>query len=458
MAKTILSSKFTEWEGLDAIQSAVHSMRCIFREISKDDFGIDGEIEIVSPKLGQQGYQTTGGIIKVQAKSGKSYVRSDTDTTFITPVEKNDLETWHSSNVPVILVVFHPIDEVPYWKDIKSYIASNTTVFQRPYHIKFDKSTDVFDSTCYDRLRNLAGVSSLQITHQQNERLYSNILRVKRQPMIMTHAATDYTVYEDIRTQLIPGFVPPFCIHNGRLYTFSNLRDKKCNLRQFCDVSAISDMAPNEWRDDPQRERDYMFLLNQLLGIHMRRCGLKYNPRFKRNYFPRRNDESQEVKRKWFNIRTQRTVPARTVVKYYEYGFDKFWRHQAVQLRFKFVKKELYLEITPRYFFTEDGEYPWDKDKVGAYTTRIRSQERNVHFLNHVLFWSDVISNHQPIIKMKLDNRTIITMDKEPGFGIANFAIPGDPAIYQEDDPTGQHDFFDMLTSDDMGDEDEYYD
>ena len=43
MGKTVLPSKFQEWKGLDRISLAVHEMGCIFREITKDDYGLDGE-------------------------------------------------------------------------------------------------------------------------------------------------------------------------------------------------------------------------------------------------------------------------------------------------------------------------------------------------------------------------------------------------------------------------------
>jgi hypothetical protein len=84
-------------------------MKCIFREINKDDFGIDGEIEVVIPKPDGKGYQTTGGIIKVQAKSGMSYVKQDTETSFSSPVSKADLETWYQANYPTVYIVHHPV-------------------------------------------------------------------------------------------------------------------------------------------------------------------------------------------------------------------------------------------------------------------------------------------------------------------------------------------------------------
>ena len=80
-------------------------MKCIFREITKDDFGIDGEIEIVVPKPDGKGFETTGGIINVQAKSGMSYVKGDSNDGFFSQVRKEDLELWYNANYPTIYIV-----------------------------------------------------------------------------------------------------------------------------------------------------------------------------------------------------------------------------------------------------------------------------------------------------------------------------------------------------------------
>jgi uncharacterized protein DUF4365 len=182
MGKTITISKFSEWSGLDKISSMVHSMRCIYREITKDDFGVDAEIEVVVPKAGGKGYETTGGIVKVQAKSGESYILQDSPSAFSTPVERNDLLTWNSSTFPIIFIVYHPGDGLLYWKDIKAYIKTTPQVFQSPVRILFDKAADRFDEQTYDALCALALVSPPRISHQQRERLFpiscsSNALR-----------------------------------------------------------------------------------------------------------------------------------------------------------------------------------------------------------------------------------------------------------------------------------------
>lgn len=65
MSKTVQPSKLTEWKGLDRISAVVHEMGNIWREMTKDDFGLDGEIEVVTAKADGPGCETTGGIVKV---------------------------------------------------------------------------------------------------------------------------------------------------------------------------------------------------------------------------------------------------------------------------------------------------------------------------------------------------------------------------------------------------------
>lgn len=455
MGKTILPSKFTEWQGLDAIQSTVHEMKCIFREITKDDFGIDGEIEMTVPKPGGQGYETAGGIIKVQAKSGASYVKQNSETSFTTPIGNSDLQSWHNSNFPVLFIVYNPHDEKLYWRHIQSYLKEDPTAFQPPLKIEFRKPQDEFHTGSYHELCKLAAVSPPRVDQNTRERLFSNRLFVKMQPQIMTFAPSGFESTSKVRAELKPGFVPPFCLRGKHLFTLSDLRNRRCILRKCCDSTKIRDMTPREWINDTSLRNDYVFLLNQLLGIHLYRCGLKYNHRLKVNYFPRDNSTDTEFKRKWYNVRTERHS-SRTVVKYYEYGPNRFWRHQAVSLRFRFMNKSLGLEVVPRYLFTTDGQTLWDSEKIGPYTTRIKAQERNLNFLTNVLFWSDILSQGQQEITIQLDGRTAMCIEKLPMHGFAEFAIVTDPAHYEEPDDTGQLELFELEPTESGEDDDEF--
>ena len=142
-------------------------------------------------------------------------------------------------------------------------------------------------------------------------------------------------------------------------------------------------------------------------------------------------------------------------MKHYEYGSDRFWRHQAVSLKFKFVGKALCLEVVPRYLFTTDGQRSWDSEKIGPYTTRIKAQERNLNFLTNVLFWSDILSQGQQKIELQLYGRTAMCIEKFPMHGFADFAIAIDPANYEEPDDMGQLDLFDSALDEAGEDDDE---
>ncbi len=133
-------------------------------------------------------------------------------------------------------------------------------------------------------------------------------------------------------------------------------------------------------------------------------------------------------------MRTGHAARPRLVVKYYQYGKDAYWRHLAVNLTFLHIGDAWYLQIIPKYFYTEDGRTPCDSKKVGAYTTKVKAVERNTHVLNHVLFWADVLSQSGPVIELQLNCKTIMSIEKMPLSGTAHFAIVSDPVAYDDDD------------------------
>ena len=440
MAKTVPSSKFIEWKGLDRISSIVHEeMRCIFRELSKDDFGIDGEIEVVTPKADGKGFETTGSIVKVQAKSGASFIVEDKEDAFSTPVRREDLDLWHRSTYPVLFIVYHPSDDKLYAKEVKSYISQTPSVFAKPYKIKFTKSHDEFNGSYYSQVANHARVSPPRLSFHQQEQFYSNLLPVVRLPKCYVAQSLKNSV-DDLR-KAVSGFLPPFTITNKKLYTLGDLRHRdsafKDHFKGKIQISTGEDLLL-----DDERRRDYIYLLNRLLGLHNNGCGIRYNKDFKRNYFPRQNDEDLEFKLDWVSVRTGKKAPERIIAKYYKYGLFEFWRHLAASMSFVQFGSNIYLQIIPKYFFTKDGEAPCDSDLVGAYTTRVKAREFNPQVLNHVLFWSHVLSQGQDAIRFQLYGRPILVIEKKPLVGLSPFAIPSDPATFEEKFPSEQIDLF----------------
>lgn len=88
-------------------------MDWVWRPTPNDDVGIDGEIE-----LGNDG-AATAKIIKVQVKSGASYIRNSTGTRFDFYASSADLSYWNGANLPVIVVVYDPAKGEGYWKPVQ---------------------------------------------------------------------------------------------------------------------------------------------------------------------------------------------------------------------------------------------------------------------------------------------------------------------------------------------------
>ena len=455
MAKTILDTKFTELKGLDRISRIVHEMHCLFRVISQDDVGIDGEIEVVTPKPDGNGFQTSGGIIKVQAKSGRSYVKKDNGSTFATPVRMDDLEYWNNCTFPVFFIVYHQDDDALYYKEIKSYIQATADVWQVPLEVVFDKSTDLFSASAKHMVCHYAAVSPPRISFEQQERLYSNLLPVKQLPKTMAFAETRRSSYQRVKEE-IAGYTPPFCIHENFLYTLSDLRHDLNVLRDFCDIGTIDDYPTSKWMDDDELRKNLVFMFNQLLGSHCYRCGLAYNPDFGRTYFPRETDDDADTRfvRTWTSPRTKREAPPRAVAQYYEYGALRFWRHLAAEFHFLRIGRKWFLQVVPKYLFTEDGKTPCDPELVGPYTTRLKAMEHNPQVLNHVLFWAHTLAGGHNRIEMTLFHEPLIVVEKEPLTVVADFAIPIDPATYEEKPPSGQMTLFGL---DDLEDDTDEY-
>lgn len=461
--KTVPPSKFMEWRGLDRIQMICHEMKCIFRDITKDDFGLDGEIEVVVPKADGSGYETKGGIVKIQGKAGSSYVRSDSAEAFHTPVSRADLELWRTSNFPVLFIVYHPDDDALYWREGREYVRDTPGVWQPPHAIHFRKARDRFTTDVYSTLCDLAGTATPRLVYTQREQLYSNLLRVTALPRVLYSAETDYANADAIREK-VHGWTPPFDVVGKRIITPSNLRSEGNVLRPYCRDRHVSDLLVRDWLNDEAHRKVFVYLLNQILGQHLRRCGLTYNREHRRNFFPLTDPDQTEYLRAWYSVRTKRQN-RRQIIKFYEYGVDRFWRHLAVNLTFQAFGSSWYLQIIPRYFFTADGRMPWDSEKVGPYTTRIRAAEHNLHVLNQVLFWSDVLADGKTSVEMLLDGRPAIVVNREPATTLTSFAIPSDPAAYIEERTIEQPPLFgltewDLRRTDDedelaQGDEDD---
>lgn len=84
----------------------------LFREQHVHDYGIDAQVEIAKNGM------PTGDLIAIQIKSGVSYFSERTNGHVIFRTYDNHIEYWFRHSLPVILVLYHPEEDVCYWESI----------------------------------------------------------------------------------------------------------------------------------------------------------------------------------------------------------------------------------------------------------------------------------------------------------------------------------------------------
>ena len=99
----------------------------IWRPTPNDDYGLDGELQFTRDGV------VTGFIVKVQIKSGPSYLRNKTASGFDYHVSATDAAYWTKVSFLVILVVYDPVAKAGYWVDVKRHLtrpdfAANSTI------------------------------------------------------------------------------------------------------------------------------------------------------------------------------------------------------------------------------------------------------------------------------------------------------------------------------------------
>ena len=82
-------------DGVIAVEQACNRLDLIWRNLLEEDVGVDGTIEIA---LGEF---PTGKIVGAQVKSGASYIRSETTSSFRFYPGKDDLAYWEELSIPL---------------------------------------------------------------------------------------------------------------------------------------------------------------------------------------------------------------------------------------------------------------------------------------------------------------------------------------------------------------------
>jgi hypothetical protein len=291
--------------------------------------------------------------------------------------------------------------------------------------VQFDKAADLFHVGAAHALREVAATArpgSYFSAPRCTEELTPNLLRVSAMATTLYWAPTDAKSVREFwaRVREHDPYPPGEAIlRSGAVLSFRNLDQPP--WREVCDTGAVEEFDTAEWAlsDDPDRERDFVDLLNRAMKEMVRR-EMSYDRVHYALYF-RPNPGNRERKIAYF---AEKKSADRSVAKPYKKpdGQTKFWRHSAFQWQFIRIGDEWYVQITPTYHFTRDGKQP---DKFAAdHLSTIKRMEWNPDVRGQFGMWRAYLSadEQEDMFREVYPYLTLAPVEKL----VAHFGVPDD--------------------------------
>lgn len=400
-AKAVPKSVRIGQRGINIIERIVEDMGHLWTPTRPaSDAGTDGFIELCDHES-----RATGQVVQVQSKATLGAFRNETDTTFEFQCDERDLARWLEGNAPFVLIVSRPPDEA-YWVPIKSYFSDPQVRANRL--VRFDKRANAFNKEASQALHHLAVPRTSGIYTQtpapRDEILFSNLLPVARYAQRIYSAATGLRVPKEVIAALHEHVEHPrgeWFLKDKRIFSFHDLRNEPWS--KVLDAGTVQDFSTDDWALSHDREKmnDFIRLLGESLRDHLGRRGVKS---YKRRtgvaayyFFKGNKDLSPRVVR-W---RALKKHGERTVFEGHLSKLDPtriaYYRHLAFLPRFRRIAGNWFLEITPTYHFTKDGEEPdpYREERL----SKIKRIEKNAAVFANVLFWGRFIESPDDLFR-----------------------------------------------------------
>lgn len=106
--------------GVASVQLAFQKLGFLFREQPIEDYGVDVHIEIVEQE------HATGKLVALQIKSGESFFKEIRKQHIVYYATQNDVEYWLSVPFPVLLILYHPEEDIIYWQIVLDRTVEKT--------------------------------------------------------------------------------------------------------------------------------------------------------------------------------------------------------------------------------------------------------------------------------------------------------------------------------------------
>jgi hypothetical protein len=275
------------------------------------------------------------------------------------------------------------------------------------------------------------------------ELLVSNLLKLDGIPSIIwsgeTSARKPSEIWEKIRTN--DGFI----LREKRLYTFANLTDELCPLRNVVDPASIGKVEDSSvWLSDADKRRNLIALLNDCVKQHARERRIGKDEKGRFYFWPilDRGDDPDATpipQTRYYELPGDKKLRAVAAKKTSPADNSTFWVHYAARIKVELFNATSFLRLEPTYIFTRNGREPLDGKSVGRLSIQWSGKQQNPDVLRAILFWSHILSDGRPQIRIAVGSG-FLTASIVPALARTSFGAAGDyiriGALVQEFDPT----------------------
>jgi hypothetical protein len=394
--KTISAEGLLGQKGINLIEKVVLEMQSLWTPSGPNEVGIDGYIELFDPVS----RVALGKTLAVQSKALSNFT-NEIDESFDYWCDRRDLNYWLQGNMPVIVIVSRPASDEAYWVCVKDYFADNKARSSTKIH--FSKGMQRFTRQSLRELADLGRSPEIGLylaPVPRLERLHSNLIPLIDHPPRIYIASTVYRLPREVWAAFRREGLNAdgaWVLRDKHILAFHDLNESPWN--SVCDPGTIEEFDTIEWSDsvDGDRRRQFVQLLNRTLSTQLG-PEVRYWPKEDCYAFVGRLDEGTS-KRSYKSLKRQ--SPLSVVSKFESKSSEgrtfEWLRHLGFRGQFRRLNGQWYLEITPTYRFTSDGNwlYRYHEDALKG----IKRLEGNRAVLSAVLFWADYLNPEENLFR-----------------------------------------------------------
>lgn len=412
--------------GIALIHRRVSQMKHVWHERSLDA-GIDGTIELRDPVTGEMSDQH----IFVQSKTVAGKFPGEDDKRFHYPCKSRDVDYWlKAGHNPVILICSHPDTGEAWWVHIQAWFSDPT--HRASLRVDFDKETQKFDAALATKLFSLTdphGRAHTPVADRRPEKLVSNLVPVEFPDSYFSAQVPPGTTVGDVYRSQRKTKYPErqdFVLSHGRIYTWTPIAGT--SLTRIA-LTASNEVPTGELLGGTDDERRQFVRLLQSALRHDLRDLCAWHGGRKLLYVTATADLSEM---RLLSASGRRRIAFKG---FYQRKDDptrkQFYRHAAARLNFIEIAGDWHCQITPDYFFTDDGRR--ESRFADEYLSKIKRMERNPAVLGETQLWAGLLrgDTEPTLLGDENDDRVLtfgdlVILDVSRGIDDKDWLPPGD--------------------------------